>query len=165
MTVNASPALSNREAQRIQALLGETFKVIEFADSTHTSAEAAAAVGCELRHIAKSLVFATRKTGRCVLVVASGANRVDTKAIADIAGERVRAADADYIATRTGFMPGGVSPVGFKAPPDLVILDADLQPLPTVWAAAGSSNAVFELTPQQLAALTGGRFMEVAKRD
>lgn len=160
-----SPALLNPEAQRIQSLLGPRFNVIEFAASTHTSADAAQAVRCDVRQIAKSLVFATRKTGRCVLVVASGANRVDTKRIAEIAGERVRAADAAYIAERTGFAPGGVSPVGFKAAPDLTILDADLQSFETIWAAAGSSNAVFALTPQQLAELTQAAFVDIAKRD
>jgi Cys-tRNA(Pro) deacylase len=158
------PAPQHPEAIRIQSLLGASFEVVEFADSTHTAAEAADAIGCDVGQIAKSLVFATRKTGRCVLVVASGANRVDTKKIADIAGERVRAADADYIRDVTGFVPGGVSPVGFRSKP-LAILDADLQQFATIWAAAGCANAVFELTPAQLCELTGTGFADIAKRD
>ncbi len=152
------------EALRIQSVLGASFEVVEFEGSTHTAADAAAAIGCDVGQIAKSLVFATRKSGRCVLVVASGANRVDTKKIADIAGERVRAADADYIRDVTGFVPGGVSPVGFKTKP-LAILDADLQTFETIWAAAGCASAVFELTPAQLRGLTGADFVEIAKRE
>lgn len=155
--------LSNPEASRIQAVLGPAFAVIEFADSTHTATEAAAAIGCTVGQIAKSLVFTTRKSNMCVLVVASGANRVDTKRIAQIAGERVRAADADYIREQTGFAPGGVSPVGFKTQP-LAILDADLLAFDTIWAAAGCANAVFALTPLQLRELTGADFVEIAQR-
>ena len=156
--------LRNPDALRIQDILGGDFKVIEFEDSTHTAAEAAAAIGCDARQIAKSLVFRTRKSGQCALVVASGGNRVDTKRIADICGERVRAADADYIREHTGFAPGGVSPVGFRTKPR-AILDADLQAFDVIWAAAGSPNAVFALTPAQLAALTGAEFLDIAKRD
>ena len=152
------------EAQRIQALLGPAFEVIEFAESTHTSAEAATAIGCNVAQIAKSLVFATRQTRRCVLVIASGANRVDTKRIADIAGERVRAADPDFVASETGFIAGGVSPVGLRKSA-LTILDSDLASFSTIWAAAGSPTAVFELTPAQLRELTGAEFQDIAKRE
>lgn len=152
------------QAQRIQDVLGPTYRVVEFADSTHTAAEAARAIGCDLGQIAKSLVFLTRASGRAVLIVASGANRIDTKKIAAIVGERVRAADAEFIRQSCGFEPGGVSPVGFKTPP-IAILDIDLKKFPTLWAAAGSANAVFELTPAQLASLTGAAFADVAKKE
>lgn len=151
------------QALRIQGLLGPDYAVVEFAGSTHTAGEAAERVGCEIGAIAKSLVFAGRKSGRCVLAIVSGANRVDTKRIAGILGERVRAADADYIRETLGFEPGGVSPVGFAGAP-LVLLDADLQGFATIWAAAGSANAVFELTPAQLRALTGADFADIAQR-
>lgn len=155
---------SHPQALRIQALLGSEFKVVEFEESTHTSADAAAAIGCVLAQIAKTLVFATRKSARCVIVIASGANRVDTKKIAEIAGERVRAADADFILAQTGFEPGGVSPVGL-AHEAMMLLDSDLRSFATIWAAAGCANAVFKLTPAQLQALTGAAFVEIAKRD
>ena len=155
--------LRDPEAMRIQAILGAEFEVVEFEDSTHTAQDAAIAVGCDVRQIAKSLIFTTRKSGQCVLVVASGANRVDTKRIASICGERVRAADADYIREHTGFKPGGVSPVGFTTRPR-AILDSDLQAFDLIWAAAGSANAVFSLTPAQLAALTDASFMDIAQR-
>ena len=136
--------------------------MVEFEHSTHTAAEAAQAVGCELGQIAKSLVFVTRKSGQGVLVIASGAHRVDTKKIAALAGERVRAADADYIRTVCGFEPGGVSPVGHRTPLR-TLLDASLARYNALWAAAGTPNAVFELTPDQLRDLTGGAFHDIAQ--
>ena len=151
------------QAQRIQSVLGPGFTVLEFADSTHTAADAAAAIGCDVKQIAKSLIFTTRKSARAVLVVASGANRVDTKRIAEIVGERVRAADAQFIREQCGFEPGGVSPVGFPQRP-FALLDADLQSFDMIWAAAGCANAVFALTPAQLAELTGAAFVEIAQR-
>ncbi len=155
--------LTDPGASRIQSLLGPDFKVVEFSGSTHTAADAATAIGCDVTQIAKSLVFVTRKSSQTVLVVASGSNRVDTKAIALIAGERVRAADAAYIRDICGFEPGAVSPVGFKVRP-LTILDADLQACDTIWAAAGSTKAVFALTPMQLSELTGAGFSDIAQR-
>ncbi|MBM3608472.1 MAG: YbaK/EbsC family protein [Alphaproteobacteria bacterium] len=152
---------SHPEALRLQDVLGTRFKVVEFEHSTHTAAEAAAAVGCELAQIAKSLVFTTRKGGQCVLVIASGAHRVDTKKIAAIACERVRAADADFIREVCGFEPGGVSPVGHRTKP-LTILDASLARWPLIWAAAGTPNAVFSLTPDQLREITGAEFADIA---
>lgn len=155
-------AASHKEALRIQALLGSDFHVVEFETSTHTAAEAAQAVGCELGQIAKSLVFVARKGGQGVLVIASGAHRVDTKKIAALAGERVRAADADFIRNVCGFEPGGVSPVGHKTAV-LTLLDATLEHHDFVWAAAGTANAVFKLTPAQLRVLTGAEFVEIAQ--
>lgn len=153
---------SDPEALRIQALLGPEYQVVEFETSTHTAAEAAQAVGCDLGQIAKSLVFVTRKSGQGVLVIASGAHRVDTRKIAALAGERVRAADADYIRDVCGFEPGGVSPVGHRIAL-LTLLDASLEKYDAIWAAAGTSNAVFKLTPAQLRTVTGGAFHDMAQ--
>lgn len=154
---------SHPEALRLQAVLGPDFVVVEFEQSTHTAADAAAAVGCDVAQIAKSLVFATRKSNQPVLVVASGAHRVDTKKIAAIAGERVRAADADFIRNVCGFEPGGVSPAGHRTKP-LTILDAALARWPLIWAAAGTPNAIFSLTPDQLRAITGADFADIAEK-
>jgi Cys-tRNA(Pro) deacylase len=150
------------DALRVQALLGPGFAVVEFDESTKTSAEAAAAIGCSVAEIAKSLVFRTRSGGP-VLVVASGANRVDEKKVGALIGEKIERANADYVLQMTGYGIGGVPPVGHRVPPR-VLLDADLKSFEAIWAAGGTPNAVFRLVPQQLESLTGGRFADIARR-
>jgi Cys-tRNA(Pro) deacylase len=149
-------------ALRVQAILGDGFRVLEFDESTHSSAEAAAAVGCVLAQIAKSMVFKAAD-GAPVLVVASGANRVDEKKIAALLGRKISRADADFVLRHTGFAVGGVPPLGHVTLP-ATFLDRDLETYPTIWAAAGSPNAVFELTPGDLVRLTGAAFADIAKR-
>ena len=129
-------------ALKVQAVLGDDYEVLEFDAGTRTAAEAAAAVGCTVAQIAKSLIFRTRDTNRPVLVVASGANRVDEKRIAAEIGERIVRADADFVRDATGFAIGGVPPVGHKTPP-VTLIDDDLFQHQTIWAAAGTPNAVF----------------------
>ncbi len=150
-------------ALRVQDLLGPDFQVVEFEESTRTSAEAAAAIGCDVAQIAKSLIFRAKDSGRSVLVVACGSNRVDEKAVARLLGEKIERADADFVRQATGFAIGGVPPIGHAEQP-VIFLDADLQSLDTIWAAAGTPNAVFRLTPARLAALTGAGFHDIAKR-
>lgn len=152
-------------AARVQAVLdgiGLGHTVIEHEQSTRTSQEAADAVGCTVGQIAKSLIFRTRQTGRPVLVVASGANRVDEKAVAALIGEKIERADPDFVREKTGFVIGGVPPLGHAEPP-LVLIDEDLATFTDIWAAAGTPNAVFRLTPDQLVAITGGRVAAVRK--
>lgn len=152
-------------ARRVQQALdaqGLSLAVREFPASTRTSAEAAAAIGCEVAQIAKSLIFRAAESDRPVLVIASGVNRVDEKAVATLIGERIERADADFVRSRTGFAIGGVPPVGHSEPP-LCLLDEDLFALSELWAAAGTPNAVFKLTPAELAQLTGGRVAKVRK--
>jgi prolyl-tRNA editing enzyme YbaK/EbsC (Cys-tRNA(Pro) deacylase) len=148
-------------ALKVQAVLGDDYEVLEFDAGTRTAADAAAAVGCTVAQIAKSLIFRTRDTNRPVLVVASGANRVDEKRIAAEIGERIVRADADFVRDATGFAIGGVPPVGHKTPP-VTLIDDDLFQHQTIWAAAGTPNAVFRLTPERLAELTGGRRSRIA---
>lgn len=152
-------------ARRVQAELaarGFDFQVREFPQSTRTAAEAAAAIGCTVAQIAKSLVFRGRDSDRPVLVIASGANRVDEAAVAAVIGEKIARADADYVRARAGFAIGGVPPVGHLEAPQVVI-DRDLLDLPEVWAAAGTPNAVFRLTPAGLTELCGGRVADIKK--
>lgn len=152
---------SSEGAKRIQAVLGDGFRVLEFEESTHSSAEAAAAVGCEVGRIAKSMMYRSAD-GRPVLVVASGANRVDDKKVSALLGQKVKRAEADFVLAHSGSAVGGVSPVGHAMPP-VVFLDRDLAGYETIWAAAGSPNAVFELMPGDLARLTAADFVDVAK--
>jgi Cys-tRNA(Pro) deacylase len=149
-------------ALRVQEILGSAFQVVEFEESTGTSGEAAAAIGCTLAQIAKSLVFRSA-SGKPVLVVASGSNRVDEKKVGRLLGEKIGHADADFVRAMTGYAIGGVAPIGHSTQP-LVILDEDLKSFAEIWAAAGTPNAVFRLTPQQLLSLTGGAFADIAKR-
>ena len=128
--------------------------VVELPASTRTAAEAAAAIGCEVAQIAKSLVFRGLTTNRPVLVVASGVNRVDEALVAALIGEPIGKADAEFVRARTGFAIGGVAPVGHTEAP-ISVLDEDLMELGETWAAAGTPHAVFKLLPSQLVELTG----------
>lgn len=150
-------------ALKIQAALGSDFEVLEFTESTRTAEEAAAAIGCTVAQIGKSLIFRTTETSRPVLVVASGINRVDEKKVAHAIGEKITRADADFVRAKTGYSIGGVPPVGHLSPP-IVLLDEDLLNFDSIWAAAGTPNAVFRLTPAQLLHLTQGKFADTTKR-
>ncbi len=151
-------------AQRVQDRLRElgfAGQVVELPATTRTAAEAAAAVGCRVEQIAKSLVFRGRETGRPLLVIAGGANRVDERRLGELAGEPIARASADFVRERTGFAIGGVPPVGHREPLDTYI-DEDLAALEEVWAAAGTPHAVFRLPGADLPALTGGRVVAIA---
>jgi prolyl-tRNA editing enzyme YbaK/EbsC (Cys-tRNA(Pro) deacylase) len=149
-------------ALRVQVVLGPDFRVLEFEASTRTSAEAAAAVGCTVAEIAKSLIFKTAD-GRPVLVIASGVNRVDEKKVRAQLGQRIERADADFVRDATGYAIGGVPPIGHVTAP-IVLIDADLERFATVWAAGGTPNAVFRIAPADLIRLTNGRVADVARR-
>lgn len=145
-------------AERIQAALAEAglqAKVREFPESTRTAADAAAAIGCSVAQIAKSLIFKGRQSGRSILVVASGANRVEERKVAALVGEALEKADAAFVRSATGYAIGGVPPVGHVSPP-ITVIDEDLLHLDEIWAAAGTPNAVFALTPEALVTLTSG---------
>jgi prolyl-tRNA editing enzyme YbaK/EbsC (Cys-tRNA(Pro) deacylase) len=149
-------------AQRVEDLLaaqGMGGRVVEFPDSTRSSAEAAAAIGCTLAQIAKSLVFRAA-SGRPVLIVASGVNRVDEKKVRDEIGQKIGRADADYVRDRTGYAIGGVAPLGHSEPP-IVLIDRDLLALDPIWAAAGTPNAVFRLSADELVRISGGTVADV----
>ena len=149
-------------ALKVQAALGDRFKVMEFDASTRTAADAAAAIGCEVAEIAKSLIFRGAASGRAVLIIASGADRVDEKKAAAALGEPIARADADFVREQTGFAIGGVPPVGHKHQP-IVLIEERLMRFAAIWAAAGTPNAVFRLSPAELVELTGGRTVAVAR--
>ncbi|MBB6735677.1 YbaK/EbsC family protein [Cohnella zeiphila] len=160
--MNGSSALKE-SAQRVQSLLkewGYPNQVAELPDSARTAQEAADAIGCEVAQIAKSIIFRLRHSGEPLLVVASGVNRIDEKAVSALVGDKLAKADADFVRERTGFVIGGVPPIG-HASPIRTVLDEDLFRYGTVWAAAGHPKAVFELTPAQLAEMTQGQVAPV----
>lgn len=142
------------------AAFGVRSEVVEFTESTRSAADAAAAIGCELGQIVKSLVFKTRKSGQAVLMLANGANRVDEKRMRALVGEKLGKADADFVRAQTGFAIGGVPP--FWAGQDLpVFVDEDLLQYEVVWAAAGTPNAVFALKPDELLRASGGKVEKI----
>jgi prolyl-tRNA editing enzyme YbaK/EbsC (Cys-tRNA(Pro) deacylase) len=150
-------------ALRVRDLLrasGHSGEVVEFAESTRTSAEAAAAVGCSVGQIAKSLIFRAEPSGRPVLVIASGTNRVKEKLVAERLGETLARADAEFVRDKTGFAIGGVPPIGHRVPP-VTFIDRDLMRYAEIWAAAGTPFAVFKLTPAELVRLTDGEVIPV----
>jgi len=150
-------------ARRVQAELerrGIDCQVVEMSQTTRSAADAAGAVGCSVGQIAKSLVFRGKATGRAVLVITSGSNRVDETRLAGTISEPVGMADPDFVRDQTGFAIGGVAPVGHSQPLEIFI-DEDLMQYADVWAAAGTPRAVFQLTPDQLVRITGGRVIAV----
>jgi prolyl-tRNA editing enzyme YbaK/EbsC (Cys-tRNA(Pro) deacylase) len=149
-------------ALRVQASLGPAYHVLEFDATTRTAADAAAAIGCTVAQIAKSLVFRAETSGRAVLVVASGVNRVDEAKVGAILGKPIGRADADFVRAKTGFAIGGVPPVGHSEP-SATLIDEALFAFAEIWAAAGTPNAVFRLTPADLLSLTGGIRASIAR--
>jgi prolyl-tRNA editing enzyme YbaK/EbsC (Cys-tRNA(Pro) deacylase) len=154
--LSSSLKASARRVQEALAAQGFAFDVREFPDSTRTSAEAAAAIGCSVAQIAKSLVFRGAESGNAVLIIASGANRVDPAKAEALLGEAIKRADADFVREATGFAIGGVPPLGHDRPL-VTLIDEDLLAFEEIWAAAGTPNAVFRLSPTDLSDLTGGR--------
>ena len=153
---------THRTALRVQEVLGPRFEVKEFEASTRSAAEAAAAIGCTVGQIAKSLVFRATTSDRPVIVITCGTNRVRESIIATHLGETIERANADFVRNRTGFAIGGVPPVGHSEPA-LIIIDEDLRNFDEIWAAAGTPNAVFRLDFHDLVQLTGGTVTRVAE--
>lgn len=137
----------SKRAQQFQDLLqgrGLDLTVIELPDSTRTADDAARSLGCEKAQIVKSLVFRAAATDQPVLVLASGPNRVNERAISAVIGEEIGKADADYVKRVTGFAIGGVPPIGHREQLT-VLVDKDLLRYEETWAAAGTPNAVFRI--------------------
>lgn len=157
------PDTLSPSAQRFQDVLrarGFANQVEELPATTRTSADAAQAIGCQVAQIAKSLVFKGKQTQQPILIIASGSNRVNEKKMADLISEPIEKPDADYVRQRTGFVIGGVAPVGHAEPLDIYI-DEDLLQFERIWAAAGTPNAIFALTPDELVRMTDGRVVSV----
>ncbi|HEX6633182.1 MAG TPA: YbaK/EbsC family protein [Usitatibacter sp.] len=150
-------ALRVAQLLRDAGLAGE---IVEFEQPTRTSAEAAAAIGCTVAEIAKSIVFRGAASGEAVIVVASGANRVSEAKVAARVGEALARADADFVREATGYAIGGVAPLGHAKPVKL-LLDEDLRRFGKVWAAGGTPFSVFPLTPEELRTITGAEWTDV----
>lgn len=150
-------------AKKVQSALssfGLELQVLELPDTTRTAVDAANAIGCQVAQIVKSLVFRRKNTGAAIFIVASGVNRVNEKSIAKIINEPIEKADADFVRQYSGFPIGGVPPLGHVTPMETFI-DQDLMQLNSLWAAAGTPNAVFQLTPADLVKITGGKIITI----
>jgi prolyl-tRNA editing enzyme YbaK/EbsC (Cys-tRNA(Pro) deacylase) len=158
----ALPESARRVALLLQDL-GHEKPVVMLPKTGKTSAEAAVGLGCSVAQIAKSILFRRSDDDAPVLIIASGANRVDEEKVARQVGLIVRA-DAKFVREKTGYAIGGVCPIGHLTPP-VTLIDADLLQLDSLWAAAGHPHAVFNLSPQELLALTGADVADVALRD
>jgi prolyl-tRNA editing enzyme YbaK/EbsC (Cys-tRNA(Pro) deacylase) len=155
-------SLSN-SAKKVQQVLdsyGLDFLVQELPASTRTALEAAGAIGCEVGQIAKSLIFRFKESGEPLLVIASGANRVNASLVGEHLGAAIEIADADYVRQATGYSIGGVPPVGHRATLRTIV-DQALLEYEEIWAAAGTPYAVFRLTPDNLIRITSGDVVQV----
>jgi len=150
-----------RRVQEALEALGLGHEIVDLGLSARTAADAAGAVGCRVDQIAKSLVFRLRQSGRPLLVVTSGAHRVNEAQVAALVGEPLDRADADFVRAETGFAIGGVAPVG-HVKPVVTLIDEHLLTFEEIWAAAGHPNMVFRLRPADLVTMTGGRVATVA---
>jgi Cys-tRNA(Pro) deacylase len=150
-------------ARRVQDALterGYTNQVVEHTQTTRSAKEAAAAIGCAVGQIAKSLIFRGAATHQAVLIIASGSNRVNEQRVAAVLGENIERADPDFVQAVTGFAIGGIPPIGHKTRLTTLI-DQDLNQYTEIWAAAGNPNAVYRLTPAELLEMTGGQVVSI----
>lgn len=151
-------------AQRVAVAakeLGLSIDIVTFDESTRTAEEAAAAIGCAVGQIVKSLVFTVK--GEPVVALVSGSNQLDTRKLAeqfDVGRKQVERANAETVRTATGFAIGGVPPFGHVATP-IMLVDEDLIRYEIVWAAAGTPNTVFSIKPEELARATGGKIIDL----
>lgn len=156
---NTLPPSARRVQQALDAH-GTAFRVVEMPASTRTAQEAAAAIGCGVGQIAKSILFKGARSGEPILVIASGVHRINEKRIAEHAGQPLAKATPDFVRDATGYVIGGVPPIGFPRPIETWI-DRELLQYNEIWAAAGTPFTVFSLRPSALASLTGGGVVDV----
>ena len=159
---NTLPAAAQRVADRL-ASLGHARPVIMLPASGRTAAEAAAGLACSVAEIAKSIVFRRLSDNAAVMVIASGANRVDEGKVAALVGPLGRA-DARFVREHTGYAIGGVCPIGHLRE-TIMLVDQDLLRFARIWAAAGHPHAVFKLSPEELLTMTGAQAVDIAARD
>ncbi len=149
--------------QRVAALLAamqHDQPIVMLPESGKTSAEAAASLGCDVAEIAKSIVFKRLHDDVAVMVVASGADRVDEAKVAALVGP-IGKANARFVKEKTGYAIGGVCPIGHSTQ-TVLLIDRKLFNFSSLWAAAGHPHAVFNLTPAQLQAMTGARAVDAS---
>jgi len=153
---------SAKRVQDFLSAMGFSFEIKELPGSARTAQEAADSIGCSVSQIAKSLVFRDKEIDRPILVIASGSNRVDIMKIQKSTSLNLGRADGKYVKERVGYAIGGVPPAGHNEPLE-TILDKDLKKYETIWAAAGTPFAVFQLKPADLEPLTKGMWIDLTE--
>lgn len=151
---------SAQQVQQAIKAFGLDCQVVEMQSTTRSAQDAAQALGCRVEQIVKSLVFKGKKTQKPVLVLAGGANRVNIKNLREHVSEAVKMAQPDFVQAVTGFAIGGVPPIG-HAQKIITFIDEDLMQHEEIWAAAGTSNTMFKITPHDLAKITGGQVITI----
>ena len=160
----ASAVLASPSVERVVRALraaGIDSPIVELPGAAHTARLAAQFLGCELGQIANSLVFRAMASEGAILVMSSGAKRVDMAKLAAVVGEEVGKADAEFVRAATGLAIGGVAPVGHTGTLRTFV-ERSLAAWPDIWAAAGHPNTVFRLTYADLVRITGGIEVDVA---
>jgi prolyl-tRNA editing enzyme YbaK/EbsC (Cys-tRNA(Pro) deacylase) len=163
--MSASEVLANPSVQRVAAALraaGLVSPIVELPGAAHTARLAAQFLGCELGQIANSLVFRAKPSDAAILVMSSGARRVDMARLAAVAGEEIVKADADFVRAATGLAIGGVAPVGHTGTLRTFV-ERSLAEWPEIWAAAGHPSTVFRLTYAELVRITAGVEVDLAE--
>jgi prolyl-tRNA editing enzyme YbaK/EbsC (Cys-tRNA(Pro) deacylase) len=154
-------AANQRVAKHLQQF-GIDFEIRLLDAAVRTAKLAAEALGCEVGQIANSLIFRDTGSGSAVLVMCAGDRRVDPEKVRERTGLELAKADAEFVRRATGFAIGGVPPVA-HAGPLRCLLDASLQRHAEIWAAAGTPESVFRMTPAQLQQITGGDWQDLAE--
>lgn len=163
--MSSPEVLANPSVQRVASALraaGVDSPIVELPGAAHTAKLAAQFLGCELGQIANSLVFRAFASDRAILVMSSGARRVDMGKLAAVVGEEVGKADAEFVRAATGLAIGGVAPVGHTGTLRTFV-ERSLAAWPEIWAAAGHPSTVFRLTYAELVRITGGSEVDVAQ--
>ena len=152
--------------QRVASFLGQfgiDFEIHLLSVAVRTARLAADALGCEVGQIANSLIFRDVGKDSAVLVMCAGDRRVDLQKVKALTGIELGKADADFVRRQTGFAIGGVPPVA-HANPLRCLLDASLQRHDEIWAAAGTPESVFRMTPAQLQQITAGAWQDLTQQ-
>ena len=150
------------KTDKIQSILAEhgiDAKILVFSESTKTSQDAAAQAHCQLGQIAKSIIF--RIGDEPVLAIMSGPNRVSLQKLEQMIGGKPEKADAQFVLEKTGFPIGGVPAFGHNTPIKFIFMDHDLTKYETIWSAAGTPHAIYEITPQNLARMSNAQIMDI----
>jgi len=162
--MSAQPPTLSPSARKVQEVLSQRgyphLEVREYPQSTRTAQEAAQAIGCTVGQIVKSLIFRGAQSGKPYLLLVSGLNRVNPHRLEESLGEPLEKPDAEYVRRVSGFAIGGVPPVGHAEAME-VRIDPDLLAHDRIFAAAGTPNAIFGLSPEELLKLTGGQITPV----
>lgn len=151
---------ANRRVQQCLQASGESFEIVILPDAVKTAKLAAEALGCEVSQIANSLIFRNPANDEAVLIMSAGGERVDLEQVKQASGIELVKADADFVRRKSGFAIGGVPPVGHDSV-SRTLLDLRLRRHDAVWAAAGTPESVFCMTPEQLEHITRGQWMDV----